>query len=236
MLSERLQLRPAVFQRPHFVLRVGCAKEATTYVSKWSQLFQQLFPRIHLAIDQVLAKSNTRPVIRDVSQSLAIYKLEKQTFFGDRSPLAMEEGMVRLNQHTNPVRVPLLPVQRLFARSFPFADTDLIVEQRIGMSTVLTDMCHRVVRRALEKSERIEERRMQSLVLRREARTAVGAVSNSRPAEIIATSPWGASVGKSGFAMTNGPTSIDLNRLTDQVVQQIDSRIVAYRERMGKVF
>lgn len=236
MLLERLQPRSTVFQRPYCVLRVGCARDGTTYVSRWSQLLQQFFPRIHLVIDHVLATSNRRLVIGDVSKSLATYKLEKQTYFGDRSPRATEEGKVRLNQHTSLVSVPLLPVQRFLARRVQFADTDLIVEQRTCMSTILTEMCHRVVRRVLEKSERTEERRMQSLVLRREVRTAVGSASDSTPTEIIATSPWGASVGKSGFAMTDGQMSIDLNRLADQVVHQIDSRIVAYRERMGKVF
>jgi hypothetical protein len=236
MLLERLQPRPAVFQRAGCVLRVDGAREGTTYAFKWSQVWQQFFPRVHLAIDHVLTKRDVRLVIRDVSRSLVNNKLDKQTLFEDRSPLMAEEGKVRLNQYTDPVSVPLLPVQRVFARSVQFAGTDLTVEQRMGMSTVLTGMCHRVVRRVLVKSERIEERRMQSLVLRREARTAVGSASDSRPQEIIATSPWGASVGKSGFAMTNGQMPIDVNRLTDQVVQQIDSRISAYRERMGRVF
>lgn len=236
MLLERLQLRPAMFQRPYYVLRVGCAREGTTYVSKWTQVLQQFFPRIHLAIDHVLAKSDVRSVIRDMSGSVALHRLEKQTYFGDRSSLMSEEGKVRSNQHTSPVSIPVLPVQRLFARGVQFAGTDLTVEQRMGMSTVLTEMCHRVVRRVLEKSERIEERRMQSLVLRREMRTVVEADSDSRPKETISTSPWGASVGKSGFAMTNGQMPIDLNRLTDQVVHQIDGRISAYRERMGRVF
>jgi hypothetical protein len=236
MLLERLQLRPAVFQRAGYVLRVNGAREGTTYASKWSQVWQQFFPRIHLAIDHVLTKSDVRLVIRDMSRSLVIHKLEKQTSFGDRSPLMAEEGKVRLNRYTDPVSIPLLPVQRFFARSVQFAGTDLTVERRMGMSTVLTEMCHSVVRRVLVKSERIEERRMQSLVLRREARTAVGSASDSRPQEIISTSPWGASVGKPGFAMTNGQMPIDVNRLTDQVVQQIDSRISAYRERMGRAF
>ena len=142
-----------------------------------------------------------------------------------------------------------LLVQRVFAHSRSRTESSQMFEQRMHSSATLTEMWHRTVQRVLEKSERVEERRMQSLVLRREARSAEGDASASRPREISATSPWGASVGKSGFAMTNGHMpigvnrltdqvghQIDVNRLTDQVVHQIDSRMTAYRERMGKVF
>ena len=171
-----------------------------------------------------------------MARALATYKLEKQTVFRDHSPLSVGEGKVRLNQHTSPVSVSVLPVQRVFSRTTIFSDIEEVVGRQISASTILAEMCHRTVRRVLEKSERVEERRMQSLVLRRESRIVEAAGSNSRPKEIVTTSPWGASVGKSGFAMTNGQMPIDVNRLTDQVVQQIDSRISAYRERMGRVF
>ena len=50
-------------------------------------------------------------------------------------------------------------------------------------------------------------------------------------------SPRGARVGAPGMAHLPDPVMpLNLDRLTEQVVKEIDNRIVAYRERMGRVF
>lgn len=244
ILLERLTLRAPLFQRSHCVLRAPVSvTPGNTYVSRWSYVLQQFVPRICLAITHVLKNSGMQLDLRNGFGRLTVHTLEKRVFFRDRNTLRMAEGRGSSKRVPNPLErdpSPMgtleLPVQRVFARTTISSDIEQVVERQVGASPILAEICNHAVRRVLEKSERIEERRMQSLVLRREMRTVVGSDSDSRQKEIIATSPWGASVGKSGFAITNGPMSIDLNRLTDQVVQQIDSRISAYRERMGKVF
>ena len=44
--------------------------------------------------------------------------------------------------------------------------------------------------------------------------------------DTVHTAPW---------ARTAAPSTVDVGRLTEQVIQQIDSRMIAWRERMGKV-
>lgn len=127
-------------------------------------------------------------------------------------------------------------MQRVFARASSIAEVDQLAVQRVKATTLLTEACHRVTRRAIELCERVEERRTQSLVLRREERVSSTVRSDAGSIDATSYSPWGPSVGKPGFAKIGAPMSIDLDRLTDQVVRQIDNKIVAHRERMGKVF
>jgi hypothetical protein len=235
LLLERLQVKPRIFCRPYYVLRALGVMAGDTYVSRWSGVLQQFFQRISLALDHVTVKSSIRPLMRNVWMALMAHTYEKQVAMCGRTSLVMNDGKVSSNRDANLMDTIVLPVQRVLARTTHWVDTDQVSQQRISTTTNLTEMCHRAVRRVMEKCERVEERRMQSLVLRRESRSPVAAVSGSKK-EIIATSPWGPSVGKPGLAMTDTQIPIDLNRLTDQVVHQIDSRIVAYRERMGKVF
>lgn len=236
MLLERLTLRATLFQRPYVVLRadVGVVP-ANTYVSRWSYVLQQLIPRISLAITHLLKNDGMQPDLTNSFGISAVHTLEKRVFFG-RNTLVMQERRNGSKSDPKPMNTYVLPVQRVLSRTTTFSGIDEVVERQASASTILTEMCDRAVRRVRQKCERIEERRMQSLVLRREARTIEATGLDSRPKEIVTTSPWGTAVGKPGFAMTNGQMPIDLNRLTDQVVRQIDSRIVAYRERMGKVF
>lgn len=64
---------------------------------------------------------------------------------------------------------------------------------------------------------------------------------DSRKAEGTATeeileSPPGRRVGISGMAQTGVDKEFELERLTEQVVRKIDERIIAHRERMGRLF
>jgi hypothetical protein len=144
----------------------------------------------------------------------------------------------------------MLPMQRVFSRFGMAMETDRVgmptvtstmgvdqyTSQKVTTTTVLTDACHRIEQRAIELSERVEERRAQSFILRRDERVASTGRPTHEPKDSVTYSPWGTSVGKPGFAKIGTPMSIDLDRLTDQVVRQIDNKIVAHRERMGKVF
>jgi len=53
---------------------------------------------------------------------------------------------------------------------------------------------------------------------------------------LIAQSPRGLKVGAPGMTPRAWSSSLDIDQLTEQVVRNIDRQIVAYRERMGRVF
>lgn len=242
--SDRLQPASLSGKKLQLVLRRhGGAVPEGTCVQRWPHLLQQLFARIYLAINSALKINNAVStkaveVTRNLGESVTVHPIWKRVLStgGGQSSLKAQKvgvGSVRNRPILSELKWPVKPVG---TRPMLGIGSDQVFEQRIHCSTTLTEMCHRTVRRVLEKCERVEERPRQSLVLRREVQAAVATTSDSRPKEIIATSPWGISVGKSGFAMTNGQMPIDLNRLTDQVVRQIDSRMVAHRERMGMVF
>lgn len=88
-----------------------------------------------------------------------------------------------------------------------------------------------MVKRVLHERQRVEERvlrpaTMQSLPKPR--------VKVAEPA--IADTPTNAQATKLPTGWTTMPPAINLEKLTDQVVRQIDQRMIGYRERFGKAF
>ncbi len=73
------------------------------------------------------------------------------------------------------------------------------------------------------------------MVFRRPAATATQSGADGslpdKPRPVAHGRPWTAE----GGCRTASPEAIDVNRLTDQVIQTIDRRIVAQRERMGRL-
>lgn len=234
--SEKRRLTSAIWQRPPLVLHGSQGPlQESHYVVRWLHVIQQLFPRIALGIYVVPEKRVVSQVVGRFPQSLVFQFIRNRILVG--------EGTLRLRE-TNTGGGSLgfsrngsvSPIERTFARANVAADVDDRTERRTHAITRVVETCHRLARQVIQRCERMEERRTLSCVLRREGPAAVSIRSDGRPDEITRTSPWGTSVGKPGFAMSTPQASIDLNRLTDQVVRQIDSRMVAYRERMGKVF
>lgn len=64
-------------------------------------------------------------------------------------------------------------------------------------------------------------------------RQAVKTVTNTIHEEVF-ESPRAVKAGFAGISPSRTP--IDIEQLTDQVVRNIDNRIVAHRERLGRVF
>jgi hypothetical protein len=69
------------------------------------------------------------------------------------------------------------------------------------------------------------------------ASVAVGAETNPSPQ--TSDVPWPHAAGQSHRLNQPGPVQnpngIDLNHLTDQVIQAIDRRLIAQRERVGRI-
>jgi hypothetical protein len=87
-----------------------------------------------------------------------------------------------------------------------------------------------IIRRVVQERRRVEQRAPLPLVTQRPAASAMRA--NGADATIM-QSPRGARVGGPGMAQP--PPAIDIERLIDQVVRQINHGIIAQRERMGRL-
>ena len=90
-----------------------------------------------------------------------------------------------------------------------------------------------ILRRIIDERARVEARVHSILVMRRPPMPVVNAAAVDT---VIAQSPWGLKVGAPAMTPQAGSSSVDIERLTEQVVRNIDRQIVAYRERMGRVF
>jgi len=235
--TGRFQLHPVHQSRMSLVLH-GADRGAATvsYVSHLDQFIQQISPRIYLVVSCLMREFFVKGRVIQSSGASAMPASWPSLHPILPQPAHARERDVQSGPISIAVDGGVSPMQRVFARASSIAEVNQLAVQRVKSTTLLTEACHRVVRQAFELCERVEERRSQSLVLRREERVLSTADSNAGPRDATTYSPWGPSVGKPGFAKMGPPMSIDLDRLTDQVVRQIDSKIVAHRERMGKVF
>ena len=234
-LSDKRRHMSVIRQRPSLVLRAPHdSLRGHGYHSRRVQIVQPLFLRIVLGIHLVPRKHVVSQATGRSPQSFVFESIRNQILVREE-PLRLSE--TNAGGSLGPSRNgSVSQIERTLARANVEADVDHRTERRMYAITRVVETCHRLARQVIQRCERMEERRTLSCVLRRDGPAAASIRSEGRPDEITRTSPWGTSVGKPGFAMSPPQASIDLNRLTDQVVRQIDSRMVAYRERMGNVF
>lgn len=115
----------------------------------------------------------------------------------------------------------LSPLSRIFRRSRAF-ETEMLSSQ-----TLLADESLQLVNRIAHKQARIEQTIAQNTVVQQQKQREVAAEIESALQK--------SSTGRTGVAFDQPPT-INIAELAEQVVRQIDSRIVAHRERMGRTF
>ena len=74
-------------------------------------------------------------------------------------------------------------------------------------------------------------------ILRRPGPVMIDSADNGRPAPVPApvSRPESQRPPDLAGGSVTGVTAVDINRLTDQVVQTIDRRIIAHRERLGRI-
>jgi len=121
------------------------------------------------------------------------------------------------------------PVTRVFA---PFPVQAGKLSPRLFLDTSLTSQSSWFGERVVDGTRRVEEHTPRVLTLQQ--RDAKRDIRHTEQTEILSAREF---YTRSGERVTlNGRAPLDLEQLTDQIVQKIDSRIVAHRERMGKVF
>ncbi len=108
-----------------------------------------------------------------------------------------------------------------------------------GAAIRVRDLAASMVERMITRRQRIETARDSSAVMR-ERRNAV--VDVERAVERVLTRTSESLTGELSTATTRDPhfggsgPAPDIDRLTDQIVDRIDQRLLAHRERMGTVF
>jgi hypothetical protein len=141
------------------------------------------------------------------------------------TPLAMEVAEVQ--EQT--------PLRRVLRRTAFEEENETLMMSRFERESRIAHESRQILRRLLEGRQRVEIRDSRALVMRRQqqAPPPEGAVETG---PVTRQSPLGLRVGVPGMAQGSAPGAIDIELLTEKVVRQIDQRIVAYRERMGKLF
>jgi hypothetical protein len=128
-----------------------------------------------------------------------------------------------------------MPLQRVFRRANVDDVYETVMVSQVHHARLVAQQSLQILRRVVEERQRVEasERRT---IMTRQQKEVTSVVTAAEAREVMMHSPHGPKVGGSGMTQTASPPAINLEQLTDQVVRHIDSRIVAHRERMGKLF
>jgi hypothetical protein len=199
---------------------------------RWVRAAWTIAPQINLSISRILRF--LQPSGEDESAGMRMTERRGKTIVDRRgeSPrmVAVEhiEGLAA-KRRSDALQKPL---QRVFARAMAEESGETATASRAQRETVLLEQSLRITRRVVDERRRVEERPRRTLVTREQR-------GDPRPTaavqETVMQSPRGLQVGAQGLAQTTAPV-IDIEQLTDRIVRNIDSRIIAHRERMGRLF
>jgi hypothetical protein len=118
-----------------------------------------------------------------------------------------------------------------------FTRLDEVVQSSASTSfeTRLVQSSLQLVNRVTEERRRVEDSRRS--LASREQREYARVLRNARsPEAVVFESARALPAAPAGSAQARDAWSLDIERLTEQVVRSIDSRIIAHRERTGRVF
>lgn len=228
---------------------------------QWLLASTQYFPRIHLAIQPILRHTGSRDltqpselrVITLPAQGKAIstarfnYLTVQERRFLPSTAISNTAGIVSADRRK-------LAAARDARSSGGFIDGNTVhrplqlVFQRLRQTDDLT-VCHRrdsLVRKSLEtqarevmrRTQRFEHRIAETVVLTTRKvlpLTAQEAVAPAaRAAQMAVSVPAGSAMPATPWPPSAAP-ALNIEQLADQVVRHIDRRIIAARERMGRI-
>ena len=241
-----------VVSKHRFVVMTLLRRSVPLYLSsrRWELKAWSLFPRINLAIDvrphafvfktsllsraaqaqraQHIDHHHEREATRLVEKSLAIVKA--------RNPRTESETVVVTPSILN---VSDLSGRRALDRVFRRLT---IHESETRTKGILRTEALNIVHRITEERRRVEERASTPTVLRQQRPVSL---SQEQLNEIVGKSTnQMSSLDRFGGNMRNADAmpspfttpNFNLQQLTDHVIRQIDDRIIAHKERMGKLF
>ena len=215
---------------------------------RWELKAWSLFPRINLAIDvrpqsfvfktsllsrtakaQRAQQIDHREVTRLVEKSLVVEKVRSNN---------TEKTVAR--EVVTPSILTVSAVSRGRALDRVFRRL-MIQEHETRTSGIIRKEALNIVHRVIEERRRVEERRQMPTVLRQQRPASL---SQEQMNELTGRSTNQATaLDRFGGNMTNANAmppaampNINLQQLTDHVIRQIDDRIIAHKERMGKLY
>lgn len=191
---------------------------------QWRRAAWTITPQINLSIS---------PILQLFQRASGRESASEQRTDRDRAPLENSVTNTQafiIEQQSSAWQRPL---QRVFAFAMVEEAGEMWPVSRARHETLLVERSLQVVRRVVDERRRVEEQTRRTLVAREQrsvSRTAAAAAQ-----ETVMQSPRGLRAGAQGMMQTAAPP-IDIEQLTDRVVRNIDSRIIAHRERMGRLF
>jgi hypothetical protein len=247
-LRQRLE---RVASRHHRLSLILAWTQAFGYsqVQHWQQTVFACYPKINLAIGPILLnwiRRTTSPFVRPGQMnlvSLAFSATERGT--ADGQPSAGERTMdLRTfaatgipHDSAKAGRESLgsslqTPLMRVFARTVAAGWDFGSYRQRYETLSVQRSL--QLVKQRVDERRRIEEFVRQPVFMLPQ-RQAFKTLTNTIHEEVF-QSPHGSKAGIAGMTGSAPLLPIDIDQLTDRVVRNIDGRIVAHRERTGRVF
>lgn len=241
-----------VVSKHRFVVMTLLHRTVPIYFSsrRWELKAWSLFPRINLAIDvrpqgfvfktSVLSRTakaqraqqiDQRELTRLVEKSLV---LEKARSNNNLKPGArMEPEVVKPSILT----VSDVSGRKALDRVFRRLKIHELETRTVG---ILRKEALNIVHRVTEERRRVEERRQMPTVLRQQRPASLSQEQmkelTGRTTNPVTTMDRFGSMTNANAMPPSAMPGIDLQQLTDHVIRQIDDRIIAHKERMGKLF
>lgn len=215
---------------------------------RWELKAWSIFPRINLAID-VRPQAfvfKTSPLSK-AAQAQRVLQINNDRFevkrLVEKSLELQQARRVRQERSDNGTAIGrteretivVTPLNRVFRRL-------VVRESETHMKAVVRTEALNIVRRVTEERRRVEERTQTATVLRQQQPVSL---SQEQMNELTGRSTNGTSAldrfGSNVRSADAMPPSfmtpnLNLQQLTDHVIRQIDDRIIAHKERMGKLF
>ena len=255
-LAESLQERYGRIAIRQSALPLILAKQVAllTRIERWQQTALQFYPKVNLAIGPILLRfgSGETPStlvmhrLNTLMQSVPQWIRESiagQTLRRGEPPVDGRNLDARSvsdhSSNTSRFEFSKPPVQTALMTIFARAGAGDQVHGSSSSSryeTVLVQRSLLLVSRIANERRRIETSSRRDLFTREHPEFSMitnKAVRN----EVVFESPQGMQTGAAVGAMPSVTAlPLDIESLTDQVVRSIDSRLVAHRERLGRVF
>jgi hypothetical protein len=208
-------------------------------VDKWYCRSLQLFANLRLSIGPFIQRPNARQIAPIAGPTFKEFASPGGSSNGQSPPdhqLSVRQNLLPLKhsfsiQHAGDIsRAPiLLPIERVSSRLHETFQRQLIARFEVPFIVRSFELTNRVI----NERQRLEERTRRTVIT-----TSLREYPKPSTAKGERTSESERTM-QSVSARTShmpGGSPLDLERLTDQVVRNIDSRMVAHRERMGNVF
>lgn len=237
-----------VVAKHRFVVMTLLRRAVPLYFSshRWEQKAWAIFPRINLAIDArsqaFVFKTSFLSQAAKAQRALQIDR--QQTEVTRLVEKSLESQRARSIRETTVVTPSVLNVTEVSERrALDRVFRRLVVRKsETHLKGIVRTEALNIVRRVTDEHRRVEERSETATVLRQQRPVSL---NEEQMNELTGRSQTpGSAVDRFGSTVRNAdamPTpfmtpNMNLQQLTDHVIRQIDDRIIAHKERMGKLF